>query len=340
MVTEYNLLAVGLHNLFLTRSPLNYNETSLAISKSIDEDNWIEIGALNETPTTAKRPPAIYRFSEQTIVLYQKEYRAVVVHSSAHDKRRTKRIEREVNASIKSLSKTISQETKREYFCYADAKAHGDRLLKSGTDLHKVSVSIEEKKYYLRGRPAKNGTRKVDRVRYILNAKIEEKTEQLIRKQEEAGCFVLLTNVPAQGDMAETGADLLRIYKEQNGIERNFSFLKDPLIVNDLFLKKTERIEVLGAILLIALLVWNLIEHQLRQYISEKSVQLPGWDNKPTSRPTSLMMTTKFLGIMMISIKGVRRMVNPLSEQQCQYLDALNLRKEDLLNNNCRINSS
>lgn len=36
----------------------------------------------------------------------------------------------------------------------------------------------------------------------------------------------------------------------KNGIERNISFLKDPLIVNDLFLKKPERIEVLGAILL------------------------------------------------------------------------------------------
>jgi len=33
--------------------------------------------------------------------------------------------------------------------------------------------------------------------------------------------------------------DILKIYKEQHGIEKNFGFLKDPLIVNDLFLKKT-----------------------------------------------------------------------------------------------------
>jgi transposase len=33
--------------------------------------------------------------------------------------------------------------------------------------------------------------------------------------------------------MAETGAGLLHVYKEQYGIEKNFSFLKDPLIVND-----------------------------------------------------------------------------------------------------------
>ncbi|MBU3915356.1 transposase, partial [bacterium] len=178
------------------------------------------------------------------------------------------------------------------------------------------------------------------RICYILNAEIEEKVEQIKRKQEEAGCFVLLTNVPNQAEMGDAGADLLSVYKEQHGIERNFSFLKDPLIVNDLFLKKPERIEASGAILLIALLVWNLIEHQLREYLSEKTVQLPGRDKKPTKRPTAFMMSTKFLGITITSITGVRKLVAPLNETQGQYLKALNLSKEDLLNNNRQINSS
>ena len=38
----------------------------------------------------------------------------------------------------------------------------------------------------------------------------------------------------------------------------NFPFLKDPLIVNDTFLKKAERIEALGFILLLSLMIWNL----------------------------------------------------------------------------------
>ena len=46
--------------------------------------------------------------------------------------------------------------------------------------------------------------------------------------------------------MAHTARDGLRAYKEQHGIEQNFGFLKDPLIVNSLFLKKPERIEALG----------------------------------------------------------------------------------------------
>ncbi|MEA3384972.1 MAG: transposase [Thermodesulfobacteriota bacterium] len=130
--------------------------------------------------------------------------------------------------------------------------------------MHSIVASVEEKVHYARGRPPKNRPRKVAYIRYVLEAKIQEKTEQIERKRKKAGCFVLLTNIPRQGDMAETGAELLQAYKEQNGIERNFSFLKDPLIVNDLFLKKPERIEALGAVLLMALMIWNLIEHALR----------------------------------------------------------------------------
>ncbi len=65
-------------------------------------------------------------------------------------------------------------------------------------------------------------------MRYILKVQIEEKTEEIEKKRDEAGCFVLLTNVPLHGDMAASDSELLQSYKEQYGIERNFSFLKDP----------------------------------------------------------------------------------------------------------------
>ncbi len=339
MVTEDNLATIG-ENLFLTRLPFSYNEANRVVSEAIGEDNWEEIGTLNKTPTADKRPPARYRITEKTVVLYRKQYRAVVVHSSAHDKRRTNRMDREIKASKKLVSKLISQEVKQEFYCRADAEAAASRLQESETELHGVSVTVEEKVNYARGRPPKNGIRKVASVRYILKAQAEEKTEEIEKKRDQAGCFVLLTNVPRQGDMSETGTELLYAYKEQYGIERNFSFLKDPLIVNGLFLKKPERIEVLGAILLMALLIWNLIEHCLRQHVKECSVTLPGWDGKPTRRPTAFMMSTKFIGLMVVKVAGVRRLASPFTEVQNQYLTALNLSKEDLLNNHRPINSS
>jgi len=330
MVTRDNLTTVG-DNLFLTRLPFSYNEAGRVVREAVEQNTWEEVGVLNETPATAKRPAALYSVTEKIVTLYEKEYRAVVVHSSAHDKRRLKRLERQMKKSTSTLSKLIVKETRLEFFCRPDAEAAASRLQQCDTELHRITVDVEEKISYGRGRPPKNGKRKVSRIRYILKASIEEKSEQVKQRQEESGCFVLLTNVPQEGDIAETGTGLLQAYKEQYGIEKNFSFLKDPLIVNDIFLKKPERIETLGAVLLISLMIWNLIEHTLRQYIKEHKVTLPGWDKKQTTRPTAFMMSTKFMGVQVIRVAGMCRLATPLTDGQKRYLKALDLSEADLL---------
>lgn len=330
MVTRDNLTTVE-DNLFLTRLPFSYNEAGRVVREAVEQNTWEEVGVLNETPATAKRPAALYSVTEKIVTLYEKEYRAVVVHSSAHDKRRLKRLERQMKKSTSTLSKLIAKETKLEFFCRPDAEAAASGLQQCDTELHRITVDVEEKISYGRGRPPKNGKRKVSRIRYVLKASIEEKSEQVKQRQEESGCFVLLTNVPQEGDMAETGAALLQAYKEQYGIEKNFSFLKDPLIVNDIFLKKPERIEALGAVLLISLMIWNLIEHTLRQYIKEYEITLPGWDKKQTTRPTAFMMSTKFLGLQVVRVAGMCQLATPLTDGQKRYLNALNLSEADLL---------
>ena len=71
-------------------------------------------------------------------------------------------------------------------------------------------------------------------------AEVSEKNEAIEKLLEKAGCFVLLTNVPA---VEKSALEILRTYKEQDGIEKNFGFLKDPLVANDVFLKTPSRIE-------------------------------------------------------------------------------------------------
>ena len=74
------------------------------------------------------------------------------------------------------------------------------------------------------------------------------RADRLATKREEAGCFVLLTNVPQEGAFAHGAGDVLQAYKAQHGMEQNCSFLKDPRMVHSLFLKKPERIEALGLV--------------------------------------------------------------------------------------------
>lgn len=147
MVTEDNLAKIG-DNLFVTRLPFSYSETGRVVSEAVKKNNWENVGILNKTPTTAKRPPALYSIAEKTVELYQKEYRVIVVHSSAHDKRRTKRIDREIQTSEKTLSKRIVQESKQQFYCRADAEAAASRLREAETELHRINIYVEEKVHY------------------------------------------------------------------------------------------------------------------------------------------------------------------------------------------------
>jgi transposase len=159
-----------------------------------------------------------------------------------------------------------------------------------------------------------------------------EQSGKVEKFKKEAGCFVLLTNVSKEGKMAHSPVEVLKACKDQYGIEQNFGFLKDPVIVNSIFLKKAERIEVLGLVLLISLLIWRLIERAMRNCIEQTQNDLPGWKNRRTARPTSFMPATKFMGIIVLKVGGVWTLNKPLTSQQKEYLHALGIRFDAFTN--------
>lgn len=310
---------------FLTRLPATYKECSRAIGEAVAADNWIEIGTLNQTPATAKRKAAYYRGFETIVELYERPYRAVVVHSSAHDKRRHKRIDRLLAQKRKKLESVCKQLNAKAYFCRADAQAAADQLNTAAAgSYHRLQCEIDKVAKYPRGRPAKDKPRTAIGYEYKLVVKITEDLSAVTPLRLEAGCFVLLSNISAD-DSLWTAKELLTLYKNQSGIEQNFGFLKDPMIVNGIFLKKPHRIEVLGLILLISLLVWRLIERCMRQYIESTETTITGWRKRPTKRPTSFMMTTKFLEILVLKSGSKRQLARPLRPVQLEFLQALNL---------------
>ena len=86
------------------------------IREAVAADQWIEIGALAEEPSRPKRPTARYRLYESSVELYGSLYRAIVVHSSTHDKRRHKRIERLLKKDRKQLEHDFKQATGTAFF--------------------------------------------------------------------------------------------------------------------------------------------------------------------------------------------------------------------------------
>ena len=67
-------------------------------------------------------PSAYYKTCEKEVVLYGKTYRAIVVHSSAHDKRRQKRVDRQLKNEYDLLQSKCKALSKKEFFCLADAR--------------------------------------------------------------------------------------------------------------------------------------------------------------------------------------------------------------------------
>jgi transposase len=324
LVTEDNLAALG-DTLFITRLPATYNECGRLIAEAVAHNTWAEVGVLAHTKPTKHRPAASYKVYEGQVTLYGTPYRAVVVHSSAQDKRRQQRLARDIQASYSTIQTAARTAEQQEYFCHADADAAAAKLRTVHAAYHRVDVIVEERPVYGRGRPSSQKPRPIKAMRYRLKTTISTQTAHIARMEEEAGCFVLLTNVPTAGDLAHSAREILTVYKDQHGTEQNYGFLKDPVIVNSLFLKKPERIEALGLVLLLALLIWRVMERAMRTHVDITSTPLMGWDKKVTERPTSFMMITKFAGVIVLKLGHHRQLARPLSVVQQRYLTALDV---------------
>ena len=65
------------------------------------------------------------------------------------------------------------------------------------------------------------------------------------------------------------------------------------------------------------------MERAMRQYVQATHCTLSGWERRPTEKPTSFMMTTKFAGILVITSGSNRQLAKPLKDFQLEYLQAL-----------------
>jgi transposase len=324
LVTEDNLTALRDPG-FITRLPATYSECGRVIEEVVARNQWEEVGVLAQTQPTRHRPGTVYKVAEGSVTLYGKPSRAVVVHSRSQAQRRQQHLERELQASVATLEATAREAARQEYFCHADAEAAAAKLRARQSASHWGEVAVEEHPKYGPGRPSAKRPRVIKALRYGLQVTLHERSEVIARKRQETSCFVLLTHVPTVGEMAHPARAVLQAYKEQHGIEQNYGFLKDPLIVNSLFLKKPERIEALGLVLLLALLLWRLVERTLRVHVETTGKSLPGWDKKATKEPTACMMMTKFSTVIVLKVGSQRQLAQPLSVLQQHYLLALGI---------------
>lgn len=324
MVNEENIHELDGMN-FVTRLPATFNAHDELIDQALQKGmhTWTKLGPLSQSKGSDSRSSASYTITELPLTLYERELRAVIIHSDRHDKRKIKALERRIEKERIELSKLINTEAKVEYACGEDARGAFERLRKKvdASSYHRLEGIVGVEPRYARGRPRKDGSRNVEKLAPVFLPELKLKEDAVKQARLRAGCFVLISRMPKQ----KSSADVLRCYKGQHGIERNFSFLKDDAITNSIFLKRPERIEALTFILLLALLIWNLIQRKIRQWAEVHNQDLPGNDKRPTRTPTTFVMLLHFTEVKVLQIGQKRQLHKPPRPEIAAYLQALDL---------------
>ena len=146
------------------------------------------------------------------------------------------------------------------------------------------------------------------------------------RRDEEAiaaasaldGLYALATNLEDRDGQPLSALDVLSLYKDQWIVEQRHRDLKQTLCVRPVFLHNDDRIEALVGVIGIALLVFGLIEAELRANLGE-GMSLPGIlpegrAAKPTARAAlaafeQLSVTYTREGLVLDRLTGVQRVI-------------------------------
>jgi transposase len=141
------------------------------------------------------------------------------------------------------------------------------------------------------------------KIKIICECTIEEKPDSIEREKKKAGRFIIATNVLDVEKLPSS--NILQEYKAQQGCERSFRFIKDPLFLADtVYLKNPQRIETLSMLIGLCLLVYNLGQRILRLELKYHGEQIRNNNNQLTSTPTLRWVFQMFQGIHIVKIKG------------------------------------
>lgn len=140
------------------------------------------------------------------------------------------------------------------------------------------------------------------------------------------GLYALVTNL---GPRQCSANRLLGLYKDQALSERAHHFLKGPLAVRPVFLKSNRRAAALLGVCSIALLVYGLIETELRQAIAPARTIAGLLPEGRAARPTAENVFRAFTGLgyqRARTTNGLEHIADPLTLAQQAILDALAIR--------------
>ena len=296
-----NLTAEGVQ--FISRLPENFNLANHLKETAFAKDRWLSIGALSD-----KRGAANYRTYAAKRKIGNRRYDFLVVQSSALEMRKAKTLQKRIAKQQESLAKDARELSAQSFACAPDAqRALGD-LKEKARRLGFVSEgtveTVVDLSYPHKGRPRK-GEEPTARSTYRSNLKIGEiAPEHYERLCQMESTFVLISSIKKEMDYDER--KILTEYKHQSNIEQRFRFLKSPVYLGPVYLHTKRRIEALGYVFILVLLIASYLEYRVRQNIKKLGVGVYQPGGKTTETPSTKTIMEELSLVRVDSVEGKR----------------------------------
>ncbi len=228
--------------------------------------------------------------------------RALAVYSTALQQRKRGSVEKRKQVEEKRLARLSVKLAERAFHCVEDAEVAEQAFQAAPKVFHSVDSVVRWEdlpaKRKKPGRPKKGEATPVKRV-WRVDADVSEVPGAVEEVLLEASCFVLATNVPRAGaKRAFSDAEVLAAYDDQQSVEGCMHWAKGPLEVAPIFLKTPLRIGALCAVYVLALMVYALIQREIRRKLQAAKTTMPNNRGKPwTDKPTAEVLFRLFEGV-------------------------------------------
>jgi transposase len=230
----------------------------------------------------------------------------VVVHSSQLAQQQTQAYSAAQAKEAEAVVAHITQVQARWFACETDAEAAITEYEHRGQGrrgrrpqswryhaLHyRVVADTRRTRRARRGRPAKTDPPPTES-----GYRLAVAVAALSNSEEDHGWTVLATTVSAE---TCTDTDILQVYQEQNTTgEPGFRGIKHPAAIAPVWLEQPERIAALAMLTVLGLLVYSIIQRQIRLSLRTHAQQLPG--NKGlTAIPTAAVVLALFTQVALV----------------------------------------
>ncbi len=319
---------------FVTLLPGTFSLEKELKERAWREEKWTDLGALARDPDEKS---ARYKTRSVREEIEGRTYDFLVVHSTKLEALKERSLKSRFDRLGVELRKESLALRKREFACEEDARRGGAELLEKAAKYGIVagfSVELEEKAVRGKGRPKKDApppaTNRTWRAVVEIGG-VEEKAWKSAMDREST--FILVYRMEKAVER-KNPAEILRTYKNQNVVEQGFRFLKQPIYLGPVLLKKPERVEALGYVFLLVLLLAKYLEYRVRASLEKEGDALRVGGQK-LARPTTQTILYHFGTVPLLESGGKRFMPNPPGGNGTRIMDALGFSWELYTHGDC-----